>query len=62
MELAAGHGLGSAELRAAIRLCRLPARSRREAAQARLRRLHAQFEEGFGTPDLLAARALLDAG
>ena len=59
MELAAGHGARSAELRAAVRLCRLPARSRPEAALARLRRLHAGFEEGFGTPDLRAAEALL---
>jgi DNA-binding winged helix-turn-helix (wHTH) protein/tetratricopeptide (TPR) repeat protein len=62
MEIAAGHGSRSAELRAAIRLCRLPPRSRPTEAHAHLRRLYDQFEEGFGTPDLLAARALLDAG
>jgi predicted ATPase len=62
MELAAGHGTRSAELRAAIGLCRLPDRARPAAALAELRRLHDQFEEGFGTPDLLAARALLEAG
>ena len=62
MEIAAGHGSRSAELRAAIRLCRLPPRSRPTEANAHLRRLYDQFEEGFGTPDLLAARALLDAG
>jgi DNA-binding winged helix-turn-helix (wHTH) protein/energy-coupling factor transporter ATP-binding protein EcfA2 len=59
MELAAGHGARSAELRAAVRLCRLPARSRPEGTLARVRRLYAGFEEGFGTPDLRAAEALL---
>jgi DNA-binding winged helix-turn-helix (wHTH) protein/predicted ATPase len=62
MELAAGHGTRSPELRAAIRLCRLPARSRPETAHARLRRLYDQFEEGLATPDLLAAKALVEAG
>jgi predicted ATPase len=62
MEIAAGYGNRSPELRAATRLCRLPARSRPEGALERLRRLHDQFQEGFGTPDLVAARALLDAG
>jgi DNA-binding winged helix-turn-helix (wHTH) protein/tetratricopeptide (TPR) repeat protein len=62
MEVAAGHGTRSAELRAAIGLCRLPGRARPASALAELRRLHDQFEEGFGTPDLLAARALLEAG
>ena len=50
----------SAELRAAIRLCRMPDRSTPAGARATLRRLYDQFDEGFGTPDLLAARALLD--
>ncbi|MFL5879016.1 MAG: hypothetical protein ACJ782_02760, partial [Actinomycetota bacterium] len=62
MGLAAGHGTRSAELRAAIGLCRLPEPARPAGALAELRRLHDQFEEGFGTPDLLAARALLEAG
>jgi DNA-binding winged helix-turn-helix (wHTH) protein/tetratricopeptide (TPR) repeat protein len=62
LEIAAGHGTRSAELRAAIGLCRLPDRARPAEALAELRRLHDQFEEGFGTPDLLAARALLEAG
>jgi predicted ATPase len=61
MEVAAGHGTRSAELRAAIGLCRLPGRARPASALAEVRRLHGQFEEGFGTPDLLAARALLEA-
>jgi DNA-binding winged helix-turn-helix (wHTH) protein/tetratricopeptide (TPR) repeat protein len=60
MEIAAGYGTRSAELRAAIRLCRLPDGSTPAGARAALRRLYDQFDEGFGTPDLLAARALLD--
>ena len=60
MEIAAGYGTRSAELRAAIRLCRLPDRSTPVGARATLRRLYDQFDEGFGTPDLVAGRALLD--
>jgi DNA-binding winged helix-turn-helix (wHTH) protein/tetratricopeptide (TPR) repeat protein len=60
MAIAAGYGTRSAELRAAIRLCRLPHGSAPAGARATLRRLYDQFDEGFGTPDLLAARALLD--
>jgi DNA-binding winged helix-turn-helix (wHTH) protein/tetratricopeptide (TPR) repeat protein len=60
MEIAAGYGTRSAELRAAIRLCRLPDGSTPAGARATLRRLYDQFDEGFGTPDLLVARALLD--
>jgi predicted ATPase len=62
MEIAAGYGNRSPELRAATRLCRLAARARPPWALDRLRRLLDQFDEGFGTPDLVAARALLDAG
>ena len=62
MELAAGHGTRSAELRAAIGLCRLPRPTRPAEVLAELRWLRDQFEEGFGTPDVLAARALLEAG
>jgi predicted ATPase len=61
MEIAARHGTRSAELRAAIGLCRLPDPARPAGALAELRRLYDQFEEGFATPDLVAARALLDA-
>jgi DNA-binding winged helix-turn-helix (wHTH) protein/tetratricopeptide (TPR) repeat protein len=59
MEIAAGHGTRSAELRAVVALCRLPDRARPPQALAELRRLYGQFEEGFATPDLVAARALL---
>jgi hypothetical protein len=46
----------------AVAVCRLPDRARPPGALAELRRRYDQFEEGFATPDLLAARALLDAG
>jgi DNA-binding winged helix-turn-helix (wHTH) protein len=62
MELASGHGARSAELRAALRRCRLRDGIPPEADRARLRRLFDQFEEGFGTPDLVAAKALLEGG
>jgi hypothetical protein len=62
MGIAATHGTRSAELRAAVALCRLPDRARPPGALAELRRRYDQFEEGFATPDLLAARALLDRG
>ena len=62
VEIAVGHGTRSAELRAAIGRCRLPDRARPAGALEHLRRLYDRFEEGFGTPDLLAAAALLRAG
>jgi predicted ATPase len=62
IEIAAGHGTRSPQLRAAIRLCRLPARARPGDTRARLQGLYDQFEEGFDTPDLRAARELLDRG
>jgi DNA-binding winged helix-turn-helix (wHTH) protein/tetratricopeptide (TPR) repeat protein/energy-coupling factor transporter ATP-binding protein EcfA2 len=62
IELAAGHGTRSAELRAALHRCRLHDRSAPQAHRAHLRRLYDEFEEGFGTPDLVEARALLETG
>jgi tetratricopeptide (TPR) repeat protein len=62
MELAAGYGARSAELRAALRRCRLPGRAPSDADRVHLRRLYDQFEEGFATPDLQAAKALLEGG
>jgi hypothetical protein len=59
LALAAGHGARSPELRAAIRLCRLPERARPPGARERLRRLYGGFEEGVATPDLRAAEALV---
>ena len=62
MELAAGHG--SQVGRAAGGPAPLPGARPHppEADRARLRRLYDQFEEGFGTPDLVAAKALLEGG
>jgi DNA-binding winged helix-turn-helix (wHTH) protein len=62
MELAAGHGARSSELRAAVRRCRLPGRARPGGARERLRELYDRFQEGFATPDLRAAGALLGDG
>jgi predicted ATPase len=62
IEIAAGHGTRSPQLRAAVRQCRLPAPARPGDVRARLQRLYDQFEEGFDTPDLRAARTLLDRG
>jgi predicted ATPase len=62
MALAAGHGARSAELRAALGLCRLPEPARPAGARERLRRLYDGFGEGFSTPDLRAAAALLREG
>jgi predicted ATPase len=50
MELAAGHGTRSAELRAAIGLCRLPRPTRPAEVLAELRWLRDQFEEGSAPP------------
>ena len=48
------------ELRATVSLCRLwQAQGRSAAAHARLAEVYGWFTEGFDTPDLLAAKALL---
>ena len=59
MELAAAYGARSPELRAALRLCLLPPGSRPEHAPGRLRALYDQFEEGFASPDLRTAAAMV---
>ena len=61
MEIAAAYGARSPELRAALRLCLLPAGARPADAGGRLRRLYDRFEEGFSTPDLRAAAHLSGA-
>ena len=61
IEVAAGHGAMSPELRAVTRLCLLPTRPPPEDARARLEELYGRFDEGFATPDLEAARAALRA-
>ena len=62
IKFAGSRGARSPELRASIRLCHLPASCRPAAALARLRQLYDQFEEGATTPDLMAARALVERG
>jgi len=60
MAMAAGQPCPVLELRAATSLARLLAdRSRREEAHDLLAPVYAGFTEGFGKPDLLAAKALL---
>ncbi|HZR83409.1 MAG TPA: AAA family ATPase [Candidatus Binatia bacterium] len=62
IEVARRQGAKSWELRAATSLARLLlARGRAEEARSRLREIYGWFSEGFETPDLRAARALLDA-
>ena len=52
----------SLELRTAVSLGRLwQAQGKRDAARKLLAEVHAWFTEGFDTPDLHEARALLDS-
>lgn len=61
LDIATRQDARSLQLRAAISLCRIqPARSR-GAARTELRRVLRGFTEGFETPDLIDAAALLDA-
>jgi predicted ATPase len=50
----------SFELRATISLCRMWRNDRRTDAKALLGETYGWFTEGFGTPDLIDAKALLD--
>jgi tetratricopeptide (TPR) repeat protein len=60
--IAQGQRARSLELRATVQLARLWVRQgRHAAAHGALRRILDQFEAGFDTPDLVAARSLLDA-
>ena len=52
----------SAQLRAAVRLCRIARPEGRPAAIAALRTVHARFSEGLATPDLRDAASLLASG
>jgi hypothetical protein len=61
IEMARGRELRSLELRAATSLARLRCdQGRREDARRALAEIYPWFTEGFDTPDLRAARALLD--
>ena len=60
LRLAGEHGLRCPELRAAVSLARLwQAQGRREQARELLGGIYAWFTEGFDTPDLVEAKALL---
>jgi len=61
VELARAQGAVSLELRAAVSLCRLlVAAGRASEGRGALLACYARFEEGFDTPDLLEARALIE--
>ena len=61
LEIARGQGAKSYELRATLSLARwLMGRGDGEALP-RLQAVYSEFSEGFATPDLREARALLDA-
>jgi DNA-binding winged helix-turn-helix (wHTH) protein/tetratricopeptide (TPR) repeat protein len=63
LEISREQGAKSFELRAALSLAKLDRGARKNrAALGELRRCFASFTEGFGTGDLVEARALLDAG
>jgi DNA-binding SARP family transcriptional activator len=60
IEVARHQQAKSWELRATVSLCRLWQRQgRREEARERLAKIYGWFTEGFDTPDLMEARALL---
>jgi predicted ATPase len=62
LDVARKQGALSLELRAATSLARFREREGRgEEGRALLRSTYARFSEGFDTPDLVAARALIDA-
>ena len=63
LAIARAQGARSLELRAATSLARLE-RERRTGDEGfrRLGEIYSLFQEGFDTPDLQEARALLDAG
>ena len=61
VEVARRQGMRTAELRSTVRLARLAAgRGERAEARAMLAAVYDAFTEGFDTPDLVEARALLD--
>ena len=61
-EVAEAQNARSLQLRAAMALATLPDRSEEQGwALAELSRLYGQFRDGLETPDLIEARALLDA-
>jgi predicted ATPase/class 3 adenylate cyclase len=57
--IAEGFGERMPQLRATVRLCRVATEADRADRLAALRAIHATFTEGFATPDLVEAAALL---
>ena len=61
MDIAENQSALALQLRAGISLCRATiGRARGEESYAILERIYSQFDEGFDTPDLVEAKALLD--
>jgi DNA-binding winged helix-turn-helix (wHTH) protein len=60
LEIARRQGARSFELRSALSLARLEPGRKNGSALADVERAYASFNEGFGTADLVEARALLD--
>jgi len=61
VEIARGGDAKGWELRAVLSLCRLwQTQGRATEAHRRLEEIYSKFDEGFGTPDLQEARALLE--
>jgi hypothetical protein len=61
LEISRGQGARSFELRAELTLAKLDRGSKKRARLEDLRRVYDSFSEGFGTGDLVEAKALLDA-
>jgi hypothetical protein len=61
LEISREQDARSFELRARLSLAKLEGGTRRRASLEELRRVVASFTEGFGTGDLVEAKALLDA-
>ncbi len=62
LEISGRQGARSFELRAAVTLTKRDGAEDKRARLEELRRVYSSFTEGFGTADLVEARALLDAG
>jgi DNA-binding winged helix-turn-helix (wHTH) protein/tetratricopeptide (TPR) repeat protein len=59
LEISRAQGARSFELRAALSLAKLARGRKSHAARDELKSVHASFSEGFGTADLIEAKALL---
>jgi predicted ATPase len=61
LEISRQQGARSFELRAELTLAKLDRGAKKRARLEELRRVYGSFAEGFGTGDLVEAKALLDA-